>query len=328
MSKRKNIGVLVPSDGHAPTMAPHERPIGRAAIQLLDQNIDVIFGDQIENGTMTGFRVRAGKWETATNIPLHGVHDRYPSQIRWAQYATMRKEMGEIPMGNDFGFTMLCRDKVASQKAMEAQGIRMPPVQSDPDRFQDALSEWGSAFLKPRFGALGIGVCRVNAGDTLPTHVQGVVPGREDPTIIQAAIPPARGWASRTVRVLIQRMPTGGWFSGIPVLRQSRTDPVANAARGAEVEPAGAILPSVLMDRIDQEVHSICRALENMEEAQHMVEAGLDLVIDAKSNVWLIEINSRPRGRMEVLAAHDPATYQDAHVEACARPIRVVASWG
>ena len=59
-----------------------------------------------------------------------------------------------------------------------------------------------------------------------------------------------------------------------------------------------------------------------------MVEAGLDLVIDAKSNVWLIEINSRPRGRMEVLAAHDPATYQDAHVEACARPIRVVASWG
>ena len=39
------------------------------------------------------------------------------------------------------------------------------------------------------------------------------------------------------------------------------------------------------------------------DEAQRMVEAGLDLVIDSQSDVWLIEINSRPRGRMEVLAS-------------------------
>ncbi len=327
MSSRKNIGVLVPSDGHVPTIEPHERPIGRAAILLLAHDIDVIFGDEIENGRMSGFRVRKGKWERASDIPLHGVHDRYPSQIRSAQYASMRQGLGTIPVGNDFGFTMLCRDKVTSQKTLEDHGIRMPPVQCDPNRFQRALAEWGTAFLKPQFGALGIGVRRVGLDDDLPTHVQGVVPGREDPTIIQAAIPPPPGWASRTVRVLIQRTPDGGWFSGVPVLRQSRTDPVANAARGAEVVPADAVLPSSLMKRIAQEVQHICAALDRMMEAQRMVEAGIDLVIDAESNVWLIEINSRPRGRMEVLACHDPAAYRDVHVNACARPIRVIASW-
>jgi predicted ATP-grasp superfamily ATP-dependent carboligase len=57
-----------------------------------------------------------------------------------------------------------------------------------------------------------------------------------------------------------------------------------------------------------------------------MVEAGLDLVIDNKENVWLIEVNSRPRGRLELLACAQPEAYQDLHVEVCARPIEVLAS--
>ncbi len=328
MNTRKNIGVLVPSNGHVPSIAPKDRPIGRAAARLFEENIDVIFGDHIESGRMSGFRARGDQWEAVTNIPLHGVHDRYPSQIRWAQYESIRHGMGTLPMGNDFGFTMLCRDKVSSQRALEAEGIRMPPVQSDPVAFQKALSEWGAAFLKPRFGALGIGVRRVEPGDELPTSTEGVVPNRKDPTIIQAAIQPPVGWASRTVRVLIQRQPDGGWFTGIPVLRQSRIDPVANAARGAEVAPAAELLPPTLLDCIDLEVKRICAAMDRIAEAKRMVEAGLDLVIDSQSNVWLIEINSRPRGRMEVLASHDPATYQDDHVNACARPLRVIATWG
>ena len=328
MKIRKNIGVLVPSDGQVPRIAPHQRPIGRAAERLLNEGIDVIFGDQIKNGNMSGFHVRDGQWKRVANIPLDGIHDRYPSQIRSRQYEAMQAGMVNLPMGNDFGFTMLCRDKVKSQRLMEEQLIRMPPVQADPNRFGESLAQWGSAFFKPRFGALGIGVRRVVPGDDLPTHTEGVVPNRKDPTIIQAAIEPQRGWASRTVRVLIQREPSGGWFVGIPVLRQSRTDPVANAARGAEVAPAVSTLEPGLMERIDHEVERICAALDRMPEAKRMVEAGLDLVIDAQSNVWLIEINSRPRGRMEVLASLDPDTYQEAHINACARPIRVVSTWG
>jgi predicted ATP-grasp superfamily ATP-dependent carboligase len=75
-------------------------------------------------------------------------------------------------------------------------------------------------------------------------------------------------------------------------------------------------------------VKTICEALTHIEEAKQMVEAGVDLVIDEHEEVWLIEINSRPRGRLEVLASHDPSAYLDDHINACARPIRVIAQWG
>ena len=165
-------------------------------------------------------------------------------------------------------------------------------------------------------------------GDTLPAHTVGVVENRPDPTILQAAIEPPHGWASQTVRVLIQRTPKKDWFIGTPVVRRSTSDPVANASRGAEVAAGPDVLTPTILHRIDEEVHSICEALDTTEEANHMVEAGIDLVLDKEFEPWLIEINSRPRGRMEILAVSNPGDYRAAHIEACARPLEVVAQWG
>ena len=55
------------------------------------------------------------------------------------------------------------------------------------------------------------------------------------------------------------------------------------------------------------------------------VEVGVDLVIDSEGVPWLVEVNSRPRGRMEALAAADPGRFLDAHVAACGRPIAALA---
>ena len=328
MSNPPTIGVLVPTNGSTPTVPPGERPIGRAATLLFERGIDVVFGDTVSRAHMSGFRVRENRWVRATNVPLIAVHDRYPSQIRAEQFEKIRTGLNGIPMGNSLDFTMLCRDKLASQKAFVSRGIRMPEVESNPDRFQSALQQWKSGFLKPQYGALGIGVQKVEPGDTLPTHTIGVVEHRPDPTILQAAIEPPRGWASQTVRVLIQRTPQGGWFIGTPVVRRSTSDPVANAARGAEVAAGPDVLTPKTLHRIDEEVRSICGALDTIDEAQHMVEAGIDLVLDKRFEPWLIEINSRPRGRMEVLAASNPGDYRTAHIEACARPLEVIAQWG
>jgi len=327
MNHPTTIGVLVPSDGTAPTTPPADRPIGRAALRLAKQGLDVVFGDQVHAGMITGFRATESGWAPATNVPVFGIHDRFPSQLRSKTYAQILDGIVGLPIGNSPEVTLLCRDKVATQSALQPLGIAMPEVESDPTRFQETLHQWGQGFLKPRFGALGIGVSRVAPGDSLPTHTDGVVPHRPDPTILQKAVLPPAGWASRTVRVLIQRMPTGGWFSGIPVVRQSREDPVANAARGAEVAPGPTVLDAATLRRIGDAIQHICDALDQLEVANRMVEAGVDLVLDESHHPWLIEVNSRPRGRMEVLATLEPENYLDAHINACARPLQVIAHW-
>jgi glutathione synthase/RimK-type ligase-like ATP-grasp enzyme len=326
MNRDCTIGVLVPTNGATPTTPPEARPIGRAALVLAKRGIDVIFGDAAKNDCMSGHRAIADGWETVTDIPVNAVHDRYPSQLRSKQWMTIQQGLVGIPMGNPIGFTMFCRDKLLCQSRLEQQGIRMPAVEDQSDQFESRIHEWKNAFFKPRFGALGIGVRHVRPGDLLSPHCQGVIPNAPDPAILQQAVPPPAGWAGRSIRVLIQRTAENGWFHGVPVVRQSRNDFVVNAARGADIAAGTQTLSPTMLRTISIEVERVCEALEHIEEAHNMVEAGLDLVIDNNEGVWLIEVNSRPRGRLEFLACVQPEAYQDLHVVVCARPIEVLAN--
>ena len=326
MSRRITIGVLVPTHGEVPTDPPESRPIGRAAISLGSSGIDVIFGDEVKGGRISGYRAVVGGWEAAESVPLDAAHDRFPSQIRAQRYAEIMSGLGTLPLGNPRAFTMLCRDKLETQRVLCAQGVKMPPVSADPSAFPEQLEQWGSAFLKPRYGALGIGVTRVVPGDATPRTLPGVVPDRPDPSILQAAVLPPEGWCSRTVRVLIQREPEGGWWMGTPVVRQSRSDHVANAARGAQVAPGDQVLSARTLGRLADATRGLTVALDATDPEGLALEAGADFVLDADHEPWLIELNSRPRGRMEVLSSRDPKRYQAAHVMACARPILRLAN--
>lgn len=326
MRSKITIGVLVPSDGKRPRTPPPERPIGRAALHLAEAGIDVIFGDTIQGGKMTGFRATPAGWEPVSSASIDAAHDRFPSQLRADRFAEIRAGLGSLRMGNSLSFTMLCRDKLLSQERLAELGVRMPEVEGDPARFSDTLEQWGSAFLKPRFGALGLGVTRVSPGSDLPEYLPGVVPDRPDPSILQRAIAPPAGWASRTVRVLVQKTPAGEWIQGVPVVRQSRVDTVANAARGAEVAAGPRVLSENTLARITAVTTTITAAMDRLDEAEWMLEAGLDLVLDRHEEPWLIEVNSRPRGRMEMLAKTDPLRYLDTHIAAAARPIQRIAA--
>ncbi len=326
MKRRITIGVLVPSHGQVPAEPPESRPIGRAALTLDSSGIDVIFGDMVQSGCISGYRAVPGGWEAASSVPLDAAHDRFPSQLRAERYADIMTGLGDIPLGNPLSFTMLCRDKLETQRVLSEHGVPMPPVCGDPDAFSGIISSWESAFLKPRYGALGIGVVRVLPGDPMPATLPGVVPSRPDPSILQAAVPPPEGWCSRTVRVLIQRQPEGGWWSGTPVVRQSRSDHVANAARGAEVVPGDQALEVNVLKRLSESTQTLCRALDAIDPSGLALEVGADFVLDADHRPWLIELNSRPRGRMEVLSVHEPERYQADHVMACTRPILRLAA--
>ena len=113
---------------------------------------------------------------------------------------------------------------------------------------------------------------------------------------------------------------------GTPVVRQSRSDHVANAARGAEVRPGDQALSARTLDRLSDATRGLTVALDAIDPEGLALEAGADFVLDADHEPWLIELNSRPRGRMEVLSSRDPKRYQAAHVMACARPILRLAT--
>lgn len=323
------IGVLVPVNPGAPPPPPSARPVGRAALSLRELGIRVIFGDQISRrGSavwMSGLAAGPDRWESVTG-PIHALHDRYPSQRRAANYAQVQSMLGSLPMGNPRSLTLLCRDKLASQAHLASQGVPMPAVESDPSAWSSCLSSWGSGFLKPRYGALGIGVRRVEPGDPLPLELEGVVPGRPDPAILQRAVLPPPGWAGRSVRALCQRLPGGGWHQCPPVLRQSRDDAVVNASRGASVHPAADELSAKTMSQIASVCSAACSALSAHPDGHLLVEVGLDLVLDGADVPHLIECNSRPRGRLEALASQWPDRFASAHRAACGRPLRYLAS--
>ncbi len=316
------IGVLVPTVPGPPREPPEARPIGRAALALAAEGIDAIFGDTVQDGWIEGHRARPGRWQTA-RAEVVAFYDRFPSQRRAERFAQITTQLAGRPLGNSPALTALCRDKLACQQHLEAHGLEMPTVEDRPERFAEQLAAWGSGFLKPRFGALGAGVRAVRPGDPLPATLRALL-DEDEPAILQRAVPPPPGLAGRSVRLLAQRDADGSWHLHEPVVRQSSDDPVVNAARGAMLLVGGDHLPAHTLDAMRALVTAACDALAAHGPA---LELGVDLVLDPDDLPHLIEVNSRPRGRLEKLADLFPDRFGDAHVQACARPIRTLASW-
>lgn len=277
---------------------------------------------------MRGLVAAPRRWEVFER-PLRALHDRFPSQRRAARYQEALAVLGGVPMGNPLSLTMLCRDKQVCQRYLEqaAPGLQMPSLETDPERFAARLTEWGAAFLKPRYGALGVSVRRVTPGDPLPVMLPGVVPGVKEPTILQQAVSPPSGLAGRSARVLCQRLPDRGWFFCEPAVRESRDDVVVNAARGATVRPGSDVLSVNAQEALRVLCQQTVDGLSRHPDHTTLVEVGLDAVFDDADRPHLIEVNSRPRGRLEVLAARDPARFAQAHQDACARPLRALDAW-
>ena len=318
------IGVLVAPHRSSPGH-PSDRPIGRAALALRARGVDVVFGHVAVHGRLTGVRATPDGWATAEAIPIVAAYDRFPSQTRPDDWRTLAAGLEGVPLANPEPLVLLCRDKVACQRVLEGAGLRLPPLCDAHTHFAAAVQRWGAAFLKPRYGAFGRGVQRVLPGDVLPCRGEGAVPGIEDPLFVQQAVPPLDGWAGVSLRVNAQRLPDRSWHVNTPVVRRSRTDPVVNASRGAEVASADAVFPG-LSGVIRAQVRDVAVALSAQPEGALLVELGVDVVISAEHEPWVIEVNSRPRGRLEALAALDPC-WESAHLEAVCRPIETLAAW-
>jgi hypothetical protein len=307
------LGILVPRLGTEPGR-PEDLPFGRAALSLANDGVDVVFVASAAEGRVGGFRAVPGGWEPVDGVRPVAVYDRFPSQSQAGAHRVLLGGLVGVPIANPPSLVETCLDKLVSQRILVGRGVPMPDVEGDPTRFQERLAEWGAAFCKPRTGSFGRGVRRWIAGESITV---------DEACVLQRAVPPPEGWAGVCGRVLVQRR-SDGWHADPPVVRRSRTDPVVNSARGAEVTLLGEAHPTALADAVAAAIEAAV-ALAAEPDGELLVEVGVDVVLDPDLRPWVVEVNGRPRGRLEVLAGHAPEQWWDRHVEACARPLRYLA---
>jgi len=322
------VAVLVPPIQQT-NHKPNRYPIANALSHLFKSNILTVFGFEFyhkNNTVWINGKYCYNNLFKDISSPINIIHDRFPSQIRKDHFLAIQDTISNIPLGNPYSTTLLCRDKLACQRLLENGGIIMPEVSDDPACFTQLLNIWKQGFIKPQFGALGQGVQAVTPGMHLPQRIQGLVPNQSEPSILQRGIYPPKDWAGMSVRQLMQKDIGGSWIPRTAVLRRSKQDAVVNVSRGAEAIPAIQALPSDTIDYILQQSQSICSILDAQPNGIYNVEFGLDFVIDGEYRPWLIEVNSRPRGRLEQLAQQFPDRYLQEHEAACIQPIRYLAS--
>lgn len=184
------------------------------------------------------------------------------------------------------------------------------------------LNRYGMVYLKPVGGSLGLGIIRVHRagqgyvashqpGETLLIHRAAGLRGmaqivnkltRRGTFIIQQGLPLAR-WRGRLfdIRILMQRSRGGAWaltkiFSRIaPPGRFT-----ANLSRGGEGCRIDLLLRRVYGRHHVALLRNVRAAgMEMAREIEHTVpgtvgELGLDLGLDRRGRIWLIEVNSKP----------------------------------
>lgn len=312
MSSPTSLAVLVAPRPGTPR-PPQGFVIGRAALALRERGVRVVFGHRTEQGRASGLVATRQGWQPTDDVPVVAAQDRLAGRAQDAIWRAALAGLAGLPVGNPASMKLLTRDKLSCQRRLEAAGLKLPEVESDPALFEARLADWGAAFLKPRRGSLGIGVTRVLPGDDLAR------PG--GPWLLQRGVGPAPGGSWIALRLLAQREPEGGWLLCEPVARVDPADPVVNVERGASVAPGSAILAPTALRRLRDQAAACCDALADGPDGEQAVEAGIDFVLDRDGMPWLIEVNSVPRGRLGALAALDTDRWGAAQEATAIRPL-------
>ncbi len=298
---------------------PADMPMGRAALRLQREGVRIVIGHDVRGGRAWGWEVQGETWGSVDGVPVSGALDR----LGGAEWDLLRERalaaLGDVPVCNPPRVKSLCSDKLICQRHLEAHGVPMTAAEGSEGSFARRLDEWGAGYLKPRRGSRGHGVVRLRAGEPIAATAGD--------TLLQRAVGPGPGAAPVAIRQLAQRLPDRSWVLPEGVARVGRPgDAVVCVARGAAASPVSELLSMAARTRLADITRSAAAAIASVEGDGMVVELGADFALDDAGMPHLLEVNSVPRGHLGALAELDPARFAEPHLEACARPLRTLAS--
>lgn len=271
-------------------------------------------------GTVVGYTRNTGGWQ-AKRYPVPGVvYDRlFPGrgswQLYWERVRRMRRTfrvrfMGRGLRGKWQLYRIVRRYEDLRPYIPETHLVTSVGV------IQRMLRKYRSVYLKPVFGSGGNGITRVSRQGEI-YWVQGsahAAPRAVSSSNLGAAL---AGFGRRylvqqgldlaylkgstyDIRSIVQKNGEGVWQVTGKAARIGRKRSItSNLHTGGHARTVPSILQACFPDRaeqIEQEIDQLAlRVAEVMDQkAGPLCDLGLDMGVDRKGKVWLIEVNSKP----------------------------------
>ncbi len=204
------------------------------------------------------------------------------------------------------------------------------------DQLGPWLRAYPTVFIKPASGSLGMGIVKISrmargyryhrirmgggsrAGvcsslRKLQARLRAILPRRS--MIIQQGLNLARyGGRPYDIRVMVQKTPRGNWVCTNMIARvASPGSAVSNVAEGGTmisvrraIKGSLRINPRVATRRIRRGARIIARAVET-QLGQEFGEFGVDMALDRRGRLWLIEVNAKPGRQNDNLPGIPPS---------------------
>jgi len=269
----------------------------------------LIFTEHLQAGLVRGFEVADGGWR-ATSSEVSGVLDAWPSALPRQAWESAIAGAGTRPVGNPASLTRTLRDRLAVNRALQATGVPVLPMEAKPERFDRVIAEWGGAIAVPRMRDGG-GRRYVRAAEGAPT---------DGSCLLQRVLRPPTGWTEATVRAVAQRSEAGTWVFSPFVSRRSRP---GGSRRSPIVDLASELLPKRAVVAMERTLAGACDALGDDPLA---VELGASFAIDEHYEPHLIEVDGSPRWELLALERAQPSRWNGVVRDALCRPFLRIAA--
>lgn len=280
-----------------------------------------------EAGTVSGFVPSGRAWRRVT-VPLPDVvYDRLQSRQldRVKRIRVCKERLQAMPGLHYFNPCFLDKWEVYQALSKDPRARRYLPKTdklTSPGQVGRWLHAYSTVYIKPTRGSLGVGVTKVSrtasgyryqrtreGGSSvgvvesvpkLEKRLHAVLPNHR--VIIQQGLHLAR-YAGRPydIRVMVQKTARGKWVCTNMIARVAPIgSAVSNVAEGGSmisvtraIRASLAINSRQALGRIGGGARLIAKAVET-QFGKEFGEFGVDMALDTKGRLWLIEVNSKP----------------------------------